>query len=182
MPLRKDFIFSTTNVISKLCYLLYRKTDKTSLGFCFLDRAGFNGKHVISSSGEIECPNLTKVTIVINEIPNLKPYAFHYLTFDQELIIALNSTKLTKAFLKSLTCLNNKSKLYAEEELFIFYLELVKVLTLVTQSKYLAETNVNYEIACKNLWVKGSPTVVPSIVGKKIIIHDLSLKKEDSSK
>lgn len=177
MSLRKSFLASVTNSISKLCYSLYRKVDRTSLDFCLLNKAGFKNKRTLSTTGEIECHNLNKITMVVSEIMDLDPYSFHYLKTDQELIISLNSTKITKSFLKSLSSMDNKTKLYSEERLFTFYLELVAILTEITQSKQYIKANLAHEILNKEAF---SGLVKKEIkLGKTIIIHDQDLKKED---
>lgn len=182
MSLRKDFLLSILNNVSKLCYILYRKTDKTSLDFCTLNRSGLTYKTSVSSI-DVECTNLKKITVVINDIHISQKYTFNYISSEKELVIFLNSSKLTKSFLLSLSSINSLNKVYINESLFEFYLELIKTVTrIITSNKTKEiETNINFEIACKDLFLtQGIKDRPKAKTGKVFIISTPDLKKLDS--
>lgn len=177
MLLRKIFIVSITNTISKLCRLLYRKTDKTSLDFCLLKDSGFKSKYVISES--VECPNLTKVTIVISNVMDLPRINFQYLSSERELIVIMNSFKVNKEFLKHISQITNKQKLYSDEVIFEFYLNLISSTTEIIESKEYVASTIDREKQLKLLFKEGSTGKKESVSGKSIIIRDPNLKTKD---
>lgn len=171
MALRKDFLLSVLNSVSKLCYLLYRKTDKTSLDFCTLNRSGLDHKISVSSI-DVECINIKKVTVVINDIHVSQQYIISYIASERELVIFLNSSKLTKEFLLHLSSINSLGKIYSNKMLFEFYLELIKLITKIIAPNKPEDinTNINFAIACRNLYINQQTLPKRKVNSGKIII------------